>query len=710
MPETLIVNCTVRIDGSSLAAEWAARLARVSVEQRLEAADRFTLLVGEDGLRLFDAEIFVPGSKIVIDCDPNPTGEPLIKGEVTAATPELVAGKPATLLVEGYDGSFRHSREKKRRTFLDMSAGDIVRQIGSDMGLQVEAEDGDHLEYMIQDNVSDMAFLWSLARPHRFEVNIDNERLRFGPPAERGDVDTTFERGVDLLHFVPRQSAARQPTQVIVKGWDPIGKKAVIGKAGTGDEEASVGRGQRAGDAVSQGFGDAPATLVERPVQSEREAEQLAKRLLSELAMDFLKCEATVPGNPAVRPGRLVTILGVGEQYEGEYYVYKTSHLLSGRGYVTRFWAKRNALDEAQAHAVEAEEAEQAEEQDHWVEVQFEDPDGNPVAVGDYVVRAPDGSRFTGTVGDDGRLRHDGMIAGDCQIGLKLPQKLRWTNRRVLPDEEATLEGQVPGAAGESVTVELFQYLREKENQILDSVTAEVDEEDRFRAAWTPSGLDDLEGWTEFIARVKAGDSWAKSPPLVVGRRGLRNLRWSVEKARSGDTVELVADAVGFPDGTSIEIAIWESDETSADDKIADLEPGEVRDEKLRARWSYEYHEDEDEASEGPYSPPEYYFALKASLEGEEYTAKSNLLRFRDHVDVTLVDPDGVPFPHEPYTLELPDGSLREGTLDAEGKAVERDVPPGRVLIRFPRLAEGGAGGAGAEAEDDSDEDVESRE
>jgi phage protein D len=416
MPEALVVSCTVKIDDSPLALEWAARLARVSVEQRLEAADRFTLLFSEDGLRLFDEEIFLPGSKIVIDCDPNPSGEPLIKGEVTAATPELVAGKPATLLVEGYDGSFRHSREKKRRTFLDMTAGDIVRQIGSDMGLQVDAEDGDQQEYAIQDNVSDMAFLWSLARPLRFEVNIDNDRLRFGPPAERGDVDTTFERGVDLLHFVPRQSAARQPTQVIVKGWDPIQKKAVVGKAGTGDEEASVGRGQRAGDAVSQGFGEAPATLVERPVQSEREAEQLAKRLLSELAMDFLKCEATVPGNPAVRPGRLVTILGVGEQYEGDYYVNKATHLFSGRGYVTRFWARRNALDEAQAEEVEAEAAEQAEEEPVDIEATIVDPLGNPVADTAYTIHLSDGTSREGQTDSDGHLLESGCPAGPYRI------------------------------------------------------------------------------------------------------------------------------------------------------------------------------------------------------------------------------------------------------------------------------------------------------
>ncbi len=39
-----------------------------------------------------------------------------------------------------------------------------------------------------------------------------------------------------------------------------------------------------------------------------------------------------------------------------------------------------------------------------------------------------------------------------------------------------------------------------------------------------------------------------------------------------------------------------------------------------------------------------------------------------------------------PYSVELPDGSLREGTLDKEGKARLEGVPPGRCLVSFPTV------------------------
>lgn len=44
------------------------------------------------------------------------------------------------------------------------------------------------------------------------------------------------------------------------------------------------------------------------------------------------------------------------------------------------------------------------------------------------------------------------------------------------------------------------------------------------------------------------------------------------------------------------------------------------------------------------------------------------------------------PAAHLPYRVELPDGSLREGTLDKEGKARLEGVPAGKCLVSFPTV------------------------
>jgi hypothetical protein len=53
-------------------------------------------------------------------------------------------------------------------------------------------------------------------------------------------------------------------------------------------------------------------------------------------------------------------------------------------------------------------------------------------------------------------------------------------------------------------------------------------------------------------------------------------------------------------------------------------------------------------------------------------------------IEFELLDDDGVPVAFEPYTVELPDGSAIEGTLDAVGRARVEGIDPGNCKISYP--------------------------
>lgn len=59
-----------------------------------------------------------------------------------------------------------------------------------------------------------------------------------------------------------------------------------------------------------------------------------------------------------------------------------------------------------------------------------------------------------------------------------------------------------------------------------------------------------------------------------------------------------------------------------------------------------------------------------------------------DHwIGLELKDVAGNPIPDERYRVKLPDGSVRTGYTDPEGKAKETGIPdPGQAEINFPRL------------------------
>lgn len=55
-------------------------------------------------------------------------------------------------------------------------------------------------------------------------------------------------------------------------------------------------------------------------------------------------------------------------------------------------------------------------------------------------------------------------------------------------------------------------------------------------------------------------------------------------------------------------------------------------------------------------------------------------------IGIELVDEEGQPVANERYWIQLPDGSVREGRLDAKGRAHVGDLDPGECDVRFPDL------------------------
>ncbi len=55
-------------------------------------------------------------------------------------------------------------------------------------------------------------------------------------------------------------------------------------------------------------------------------------------------------------------------------------------------------------------------------------------------------------------------------------------------------------------------------------------------------------------------------------------------------------------------------------------------------------------------------------------------------IEIEMVDEAEQPCAGERYELELPDGKIRKGTLDANGFARHENLDPGSVKVRFPRL------------------------
>ena len=141
---------------------------------------RITDLKGEN----IDANPLKLGAKIEIkagDKGANTT-ESIFKGQIAAVEPEFTP-QGVVISARAYDEAHKLNRQKKSRTFQQMSASDMARKVVGEAGLaagEIKSTSVVH-EFFQQSNETDWDFLWRLALMHDYEVVVTDGKLNFRP-------------------------------------------------------------------------------------------------------------------------------------------------------------------------------------------------------------------------------------------------------------------------------------------------------------------------------------------------------------------------------------------------------------------------------------------------------------------------------------------------------------------------------------------------
>lgn len=339
----------VSVNGSDLPLEAMLMVSRVCVDEDAQLPGMFSLeLAGggdDDELSWIDGDLFAVGGSVEIKMGYGDSLEKLISGEVTGLEPAFRRNARPQLLVRGYDRRHRLLRGKKTRSFVQQKDSDIASSIASEAGLTADATDSQVTHaYVLQANQTDMEFLQARARLIRYELAVDDKKILFRPVQnDQGEV-LTLTLMDDLLEFHPRLSTMGQLTELKVRGWSPADKKELVGQAADGDEVSSMG-GQDTGSAIANSaFGAAPGLWTTSPVQTQAEADQLAKAGFNRTLLELIAADGVCVGRSDLHPGTVIKLDGLGQRFSGLYYVRSTSHRYTPRlAYQTYFEVWRNA-------------------------------------------------------------------------------------------------------------------------------------------------------------------------------------------------------------------------------------------------------------------------------------------------------------------------------------------------------------------------------
>ena len=262
----------------------------------------------------------------------------LIQGEITGIESHFNSASQAPVIVRGYDTSHRLHRGRHNRSFQDYKDSDIVEEIAAQVGIEIGHLDdsGDPRAYVFQENQTNMEFLRYRAARLGFELFVRDGKLYFRRPSV--DDKLSLEWLQDFGRFQVRVTTAEQVSGVEVRAWDYANKQTIVSTAEVDATLTTSEYGKGTQTTPEFGLANQPpkAFVVDKPVESAKEADAIAQALLDELGGEFTVADAEAGGNPEIRVGRIIELKDMGK-YSGEYYVTETRHLYYNRSYTTEF-------------------------------------------------------------------------------------------------------------------------------------------------------------------------------------------------------------------------------------------------------------------------------------------------------------------------------------------------------------------------------------
>lgn len=326
----------VRLSGITLAADLAGQVLALTVETDLDLAGSFSLTLRNPDNRLLDSALLDLGKTVEIHLGYGRDLVPAFLGEVASIEPNFPADAAPTVVVSGYDRSYRlrHVQPEPRHYGL-INDSVIAAQIAAENALIPVVDPAPFIGERVKAE-TDMAFLKACADQYFFDVYVEWDRLHFHFPRPQLAAHV-LEWGKNLSSFAPRISAAGLAgvQQIRVYNQELAQALTVTMLAADLDTDDLV---ERLGTSAMQLL----MSLVRKGVRKQAignpvQAGQVALAILRNLLEGMYEGTGSCIGLPELTAGRYVTIAGVGKRFSGTYRLRRVTHTIDGNGFRTDF-------------------------------------------------------------------------------------------------------------------------------------------------------------------------------------------------------------------------------------------------------------------------------------------------------------------------------------------------------------------------------------
>lgn len=313
-------------------------------------ADKLQLKVNNFDLSYFDNPILRKGNIIEFTY-----GYPGRTAPLRRCIIQKVKGG-RVLTVEAHAMSMLMHKIKRSRTFENKSLTEIAKQIAGEYGTQLGPAGGYDSDNIAIDAAldvraahrhqaaeTDAQFLNRLAKRYGLEFYVDSRGLHFKRRnlKQKPVRDFTWYNGEgDFMDFDIENDIVSRHGAVTMKGFDPLGKKALAHRADNSTKREGLAPtieiiDQRDGSAHLQAL-VADESLGHTTETSAKAVQAHAEGKYRNGQQVTVKLSFTVIGDPDVQGKRTYGFRGLGKRISGLYYTRTARHTINSSGYITK--------------------------------------------------------------------------------------------------------------------------------------------------------------------------------------------------------------------------------------------------------------------------------------------------------------------------------------------------------------------------------------
>jgi Rhs element Vgr protein len=327
-----VVDYTIKVNGKL--ASPSVNLVSMIMEHEINRIPTLTLILDDGDAAREDFEtssldLFAPGNELELQAGYLAEKPLVFKGVIVRHRIEIDQAAPHLELI-CKDPAFRMCLRRESRYFEDISDHELAEELMKTYGLTGEIETAGyrHAE-LVQYNVSDWDFLIMRMEMNGWLTNVENGRVRIQPPDLQQEPVKTLQYGKNVIAFEGELDVRNQFQETKTATWNYSAQEILESQAV--DTAAKAGRDQQR-MLKNQPFvnGDLPNTLRHGGRRSEDELQEWANARLLRERLSWAQGRVEFEGDPAVKPGMLIKLGGLGRRFEDPALVTGVRHEFSG--------------------------------------------------------------------------------------------------------------------------------------------------------------------------------------------------------------------------------------------------------------------------------------------------------------------------------------------------------------------------------------------